>query len=147
MQWWDCRTALKNSLEKNDLIMKHVLWRKQCSGGCGRAELEARSSWNETREHGRVGEESWAQAAAEVLAGKTFRCGLSRPGHEGMLLWKAFLRPSAPFPVFKTRAKESGELCRQITTRPSSVCWHHGCSLPRHRRPSGFLHSVILGCK
>lgn len=25
--------SIKNSLEKNDFIMKYVLWRKQCSGG------------------------------------------------------------------------------------------------------------------
>ena len=87
----------------------------------GKAEPEVRSLWSETRGRPRWREVP-AQAAAELLAGKSFSRGPSRFGHKGMLLLEAFLRPSAPFPVFRTSAKESGELCRQITTRSSAVC-------------------------
>ena len=111
----------KKSLGKNDFNMKYVLRGKQCSGGT----WESRASSQKAVERNQRGRPRWrevpAQAAAELLAGKSFS-GPSRFGHKGMLLLEAFLRSSAPFPVFRTRAKESGELCRQITTRSSAVC-------------------------
>lgn len=104
------------------LIQNMYFEENSAVGLCGRAEPEARSLWSKTKEDGHAGEKSLAQAAAELLAGKNFSHGLSRFGHKGMLLLEAFLRPSAPFPVFRMRAKKSGELCRQITTRSRAVC-------------------------
>ena len=122
LERWNCNAALKKkSLGKNDFNMKYVLRGKQCSGGT----WESRASSQKAVERNQRGRPRWrevpAQAAAELLAGKSFS-GPSRFGHKGMLLLEAFLRSSAPFPVFRTRAKESGELCRQITTRSSAVC-------------------------
>lgn len=101
MQWWDSIQHEKKSLQKNDFNMKYVLWRRQCSGRRRRAKSEARSLWSKTREDGHAGGESWAQVAAEELAGKTFRCGLSSPGHEGMLIWKPFWGLLLPFQSWK----------------------------------------------
>lgn len=110
----------KKSLGKND-FNKICTLKKTVQWGYGGEHSQKPKIWSKTKEDGHAGEKSLAQAAAELLAGKNFSHGLSRFGHKGMLLLEAFLRPS-PFPVFRMRAKKSGELCRQITTRSRAVC-------------------------
>lgn len=120
------------------------------NGGSRSAEAEARSPWSKIKKGHHAGRESWVQVSVEVVAGVDSECGPSRPGHRGMLLWKALalLRPSTPFPVFKTRVNKAGEPCRGSRLQPDPVLSADtmAAPFPDTEGRLAFL-TVILSCK